>query len=395
MFRLLRSKLSHGASFKLKDPTAASPFFLLPFQLQTTNYATASTVDTSLTLHFLQSSCYLTPDAAAAAAEKVHLKNTKNAHAVLALLRDYGFSGPQIANLVSRRPSLLAVSPGRTLKPKLEFLRSEVGLSRTELPKILSNSSLLLFCSVEKRLAPNLAILRSILCNQVILPIVLRRGLMLLTTDGTKLLPRIEALRSYGATEAVISTLFRAHPWVFAHPRFDVILDRIKRIAIRPSKASFAHALRVLSILTQSTWDDKVVNFERLGWSEEQVLNAFVRHPFCMSACSDKVRRNMEFFAEKLGWTPEYVSSNPVVLSLSFEKRIMPRYLVLAFLASKGLIEDNVKATHLMKPNNWFLERYVIKYSNEWSELKDIVKMEFQGFEMNSLDSIELLRADY
>ncbi|WOK96227.1 hypothetical protein Cni_G04934 [Canna indica] len=56
----------------------------------------------------------------------------------------------------------------------------------------------------------------------MILPCVLRRGPMLLTTDATKLLlPRIEALRSYGATEAVISTLFRAHPWVIAHSRFD------------------------------------------------------------------------------------------------------------------------------------------------------------------------------
>ncbi|WOL13481.1 hypothetical protein Cni_G22251 [Canna indica] len=62
-------------------------------------------------------------------------------------------------------------------------------------------------------ISPNLTILRSILCNEVILHIVLRRGLVLLTTDGTKLLlPRIEALRSYDATEAVISTLFRAHP---------------------------------------------------------------------------------------------------------------------------------------------------------------------------------------
>ncbi|WOK96228.1 hypothetical protein Cni_G04935 [Canna indica] len=85
---------SHGAPFKLKDPTIASPFFLPPFHFHKNNYTVISTVDTSLTLHFLQSSCYLSLDAAAAAAEKSHLKNTKNAHAIVALFRDYGFSGP-------------------------------------------------------------------------------------------------------------------------------------------------------------------------------------------------------------------------------------------------------------------------------------------------------------
>ncbi|KAJ8458675.1 hypothetical protein OPV22_031601 [Ensete ventricosum] len=45
-----------------------------------------------------------------------------------------------------------------------------------------------------------------------------------------------------------------------------------------------------------------------------------------MAYSDEKVRKAMEFFTEKLSWTPDYVCQNPSVLSLSLEKRILLRF---------------------------------------------------------------------
>lgn len=92
-----------------------------------------------------------------------------------------------------------------------------------------------------------------------------------------------------------------------------------------------------------------------------------------MSASDEKVRANMQFFSEKLNWGPDYVSKNPVLLSLSLEKRVMPRCLVLRILASKGLRKGNVFATHLMIGDKLFQSRYVAENCREIPELAGLM----------------------
>ncbi|XP_038978825.1 uncharacterized protein LOC120109149 [Phoenix dactylifera] len=344
MLRLLHARLLHSV-------TAAPPHFLPhPFPQPFSHISLAPNDSPSLTVHFLEKSCGLSSEAALSVATRIQLKTTKNSHSVLALLKHFGFSKPDIARLISRRPRLLLASPDKTLKPKLEFYR-DIGLSGADLAKLLSGIPGLLLWSLEKRLLPNFHLLKPLLHTNENVISAARNSPRLLISDLPKLLlPKIESLKNYGVPPAVIFTLLTTHPksLIEKADHFEETFAAIKDMGISPSSSMFAHAFGVLSKLPKTTVNRRLENYLSLGWSQEQVFWAFAKHPYCMSASDDKVRKNMEFFAEKLRWGPDYVSANPVLLSLSFEKRIAPRCLVLAILASKGLVKRGVKARHLM-----------------------------------------------
>ncbi|TVU06410.1 hypothetical protein EJB05_49623, partial [Eragrostis curvula] len=98
---------------------------------------------------------------AAAVAARVHLRSTKNAHAVLAVLRSFGFKPASIARLVTTRPSVLSST---NIGAKLDFYRRELGLSDTEICRVvLSSPHRPLEASLEGRLRPNHRLLRDLL----------------------------------------------------------------------------------------------------------------------------------------------------------------------------------------------------------------------------------------
>ncbi|XP_010904964.1 uncharacterized protein [Elaeis guineensis] len=377
LLRLVRTKLAcHVTTIRIPTTAAAaaaSPPSLLHLPFHRPISSINPNDSSSLTVHFLQKSCGLSSEAALSAANKIHLKTTKNPRSVLTLLERFGFSKPDITRIVSRRPQLLVASPDRTLQPKLDFYEG-IGLSGANLARLLSRVPGLLLWSLEKRLLPNFSLLKAILHTNENVILACKKCPRLLTSDlSNVLLPKLESLRDYGVPASVIFTLLITHPkpLIETADQFEKTFNAIKGMGISPSTSMFAHALGVFAQLHKTTIERKLENYLSLGWTQEQVLEAFAKHPYCMTASDEKVRRNMEFFVEKLKWEPAYVSANPVVLSLSFEKRIVPRCSVLEMLASKDLVKGDVKARHLMMGEKNFIKNYVIKYKGEVPEVVD------------------------
>ena len=135
----------------------------------------------------------------------------------------------------------------------------------------------------------------------------------------------------------------------------------MKELGVSPSHGIFPHAFGVIARMYPSRWKRKIDNYLSLGWTEEQVKQAFVRHPYCISVSVDKVRLIWDFFANKLGWSPDYVSASPMLISLSYEKRLLPRYRVLDILVSKGVIR-RIRISHLILGEKKFVDKYVTSY---------------------------------
>ncbi|KAI9075893.1 hypothetical protein K1719_042173 [Acacia pycnantha] len=62
------------------------------------------------------------------------------------------------------------------------------------------------------------------------------------------------------------------------------------------------------------------------------------KSPFCMKVSEDKIDAIMDILVDKLGCPPSTIPQYAVVLSLSTDKRIIPRAAVLQVLLSKGLV---------------------------------------------------------
>lgn len=320
--------------------------------------------DPTLTLYFLQKSCNLSPSAAAAASKEINLKSTKKSHSVLSLLRKYGFTDSHITRLISRRPKLLLACPTRTLKPKLDFYAS-IGLSNDDFADHFCTQARLFLSSIKNRLAPNVDLLRLLLPSDADLLAAVRRYPAIIISDLQKIVPdKTRPLLDYGLPMDGILKLIALHPRCLMQcpNQFDSCLAAVKELGINPSSSTFVHAFAVISKVPKLVWKSRVQNFVSLGWSMNQVTAAFLRHPYCMSSSEEKVKRNLEFFKEKLGWGPATLSGSPVLLSLSFEKRIAPRYCMFKLLDEKGLLKEGMTCRHFLLGEKRFRKKYVDRY---------------------------------
>ncbi|EHA8588930.1 transcription termination factor MTERF2, chloroplastic [Cocos nucifera] len=344
------------------------------------------------TVSYLISSCGLSLSAALSAAKKFHLKSTANPDAVLALLKGHGFTKPQIANLVSKHPAILAAGPEKTIKPKLEFFAG-IGYTGADLGKLISSDPNLLLNSLEKRIVRNFYLLKTQLGSPAAVIAAIAGSSRLLRYNlSTMMLPNLQTLRDHGVPALKIVMLVTRYPRVLMKKpdRFTETVKLLKEMGLKPTLTKFVLAINVMLGLTTATWERKLAVYRSLGWSEKETLMAFTRHPYCMLSSDKKIRKVMEFIVKKMKCEPAFVAARPKLLCLSLEKRTIPRCSVFSILESKGVVSRK-RGVHsfLLISEKDFLEKYVIKYGEEIPEVLEAYqgKLEFAGLQASALGS--------
>lgn len=321
----------------------------------------------SLTLSYLINSCGLSPQSALSAAKKIQLKATENPDSVLNSLKSYGFDDTQIAGLIRKCPVLLSSNWGKTIKPKLDYLRA-FGYSVAELTELVSSVPDVITASLEKRFKPNFELLSSIIGNnQRIASAVRQTSRLIRNNPENSFLPNVRTLQSCGVPDSSIAMLAGGQPRVVMSPteKFNMTVELVRKMGFDPRSSMFIHGVAAMSRFNPSTWAKKMEVFKSLGWSEIEVRSAFAKHPYVVIISDQKARKVMDFFVKKKQWSPSYIAAHPVVMSLSLEKRVMPRCSVLETLKSKGFETKGSGVTFLMIGEKAFLNKYVIKYKEK------------------------------
>ncbi|CAH8284180.1 unnamed protein product [Eruca vesicaria subsp. sativa] len=88
------------------------------------------------------------------------------------------------------------------------------------------------------------------------------------------------------------------------------------------------------------------------------------RYPNCIGYSVELVKKKTELVVNEMNWPLKAVVSNPVVVGLSMEKRIIPRCNVIKALMSKGSKLPSVKSV-LVCTDQAFLNKYVMKRDDE------------------------------
>lgn len=126
----------------------------------------------------------------------------------------------------------------------------------------------------------------------------------------------------------------------------------------------FICALRVMIQMGESTWKMKIEVMKSVGWSEGEILLAYKKCPFYLSVSEEKIRSLMNFLVNSMKLRPQTIIDSPIILTLSIDKRLCPRYNVLKILELKKLVKGNRKIGWLLSMSNKkFLENYVAKYA--------------------------------
>ncbi|CAL5415677.1 unnamed protein product [Camellia sinensis] len=117
--------------------------------------------------------------------------------------------------------------------------------------------------------------------------------------------------------------------------RFRKIVNEVNKMGFNPSKLNFVLAVHAFKSMSKSTWGKKVEVYRKWGLSEDDILVSFGKYPWCMIASEHKIMRVMDFFVNKMGWESSLVARSPWFISMSFEKRIVPRCAIYQVLCRK------------------------------------------------------------
>lgn len=186
----------------------------------------------------------------------------------------------------------------------------------------------------------------------------------------------IKLLRQIGVPKSRIALTLRHWPCtVIGSPTiFEKAVKEVRELGFKPKTTFFIVALRA-KVLPKSLWEEKVDLFKKWGWSEDVLVSAFLKYPWCMLASVDKIETVMKYFVNHMGWDSLVVAKNPILIMLSLEKRIIPRASVLQFLESRGLIkEGNTWISPFKATEKVFLERFVHCFEEESSQLLKLYK---------------------
>lgn len=358
---------------KLVYPVNGSKF---PTTLFLQSFSNSTKDDSSsYTVSYLINSCGFSPEAAVKTAKSISLKPRNQPDSVLNFFKDHGLTKPQITNLIKDRPALLLSNPQRSFYPKIEFLRKG-GLSEGVITKIISSGSGFLLASLETRIIPSFNLLKSLLPDNrdVALAITNSCGIEILRKDPEKMvLPKIKILRDRGVPDSNISKLLVRGLGSLAKDNqcFDDMVNYVvEEIGFDPSSKMFAHALAVVARTSRATRERKMDVYRSFGWSEDEIFSAIRKQPTCLGISEKKLKVQLDFFMNKLGWKPSWLVKAPHVLGLSLEKRIIPRLRVLQLLISKGLIENDIYIVYkLYMTDANFNMRFITMYEGECDEL--------------------------
>ncbi|XP_077247620.1 transcription termination factor MTERF15, mitochondrial-like [Tasmannia lanceolata] len=318
----------------------------------------------SFTVSYLVNSFGLSLAAALSVAKKVSIETIEKPNSVLSLFQNHDFDKIFISNLITKCPSLLLADPDKNLKPKLDFL-SDLGLSGTNLEKILCSYPYMLKRSLKNNTIPCIDFLRSHLRSNENIIAALKRSPRLLHLHLQRPMPsNVSTLQKHGVPESSISKLFMTEPGALmvGADRFSENVMMIKDMGFNPLKLMFIRAVTMMSVITKSTWEGKLEVYRSVGWSENDMLYAFKMQPICMGISEKKIRKVMGYFVNKMGWKPSVLSRSPYLLNLSLEKRIHPRCSIMQILMSEGLINKDLNLAWVLKlTEKDFMKKFVIK----------------------------------
>ena len=374
-------------------PCSYSPMFRFLLNANSTllrifSFRPLSSATATSTVDYLTNTLGFARESAVAVAEELNIKTTTRPDLVVQLFKSYGFTPTHIATIVSKHPSLLLADPVKTLAPKLQFF-SNNGVSGSALVHIVSADPVILRRSLQNQIIPCISFLKKVLPtdHKIASLLTAKRGTWVVHKFSEKMVPNIETLRSHGVPESNILRMLILRPRTlsFNTGAFKGILKRVKEMGFDENGLMFIHGVCTLCGMKKAKWESKVSVFRSFGWGEEEVIALFVKQPKFMNSSEARIRKSLDFFMNELHWMPEDISKYPIVLFLSFEKRVVPRSRVLQLLIEKGLVTRRSMGRALIIPEDQFLKVFMSSYEKKIPELWEIYQSNKVGLPQSAV----------
>ncbi|XP_028793332.1 uncharacterized protein LOC114749030 isoform X2 [Neltuma alba] len=184
-------------------------------------------------------------------------------------------------------------------------------------------------------------------------------------------------LESCGIVGSHLSMLLSRQPFLFSAPESLVrnYVSRAVNMGFSINSGMLVHGLRTISGMNIVKFDRKLEMIQNCGFSKDETMQMFTRTPALLDRSEKRLKFKIEVFLNKIMLPKSVLINNPVILMLSLEKRVIPRWRVQQLLISKNLLEKNPSFFAVLKlREEKFLEKYISKFSDNEEALLEAYK---------------------
>ncbi|CAL9090939.1 unnamed protein product [Musa acuminata var. zebrina] len=311
---------------------------------------------------YLVTSCGFSPEKATKASNLLGgIASRRQPDSVLGFLKSHGFDDTHVKELLSGNPRWLLLDVEKTLAAKFRALQ-ELGFSQSDITQlVLNNPSAINYHirTVVHRIRFWQGLIGS---NDLLIKLCNHHQWLLGYSVEKRIQPNIDMLRSCGFTDQKLRTILGYHPTLVTQraETLRTLISRVEGFGVARTSPRFHLTLWMLSNVSVERFNAQKKLFGAFGWSEADFLDAFKKTPGFLTSSLKNLKMKMEFLVNEAGYAPSYIALRPVLLTYSLEKRVIPRYQLMAALKSRGLCAGHPKLfTYISCSEKKFLERFV------------------------------------
>ncbi|KAK7382717.1 hypothetical protein VNO80_01733 [Phaseolus coccineus] len=244
------------------------------------------------------------------------------------LLRKWGCSEDDLVRIFSRCPSLPNADPTQ-VQSKLCLL-SDLGLCASELVKIVNCRPRFFRSRINSYLEERIGHLTSLFESREVLQKAIVRNPSLLLSDGRcNVKATVELYEKLGVKKGDLIQMLLLRPTVISRTSFDAEkLEYLSRTELTVDSKMQKYVVTLIGISRVETIREKVANFEKFGFSEEEIFGLVGRSPNVLTLSTDKVQRNMTFILGTMKLDAKMVLKQPYLLYANVDTVLKPRVLL-------------------------------------------------------------------
>lgn len=241
----------------------------------------------------------------------------------LQVLRRWGCDDDEISKLFTRRPALQRANVAQ-LEFKLSLLKP-LGITSSDLVKILNCRPRFFSCRLvlDERINYFMEILGS---KEVLRRVIIRNPSLMLYDLDDKIKPAIEYYKGLGFSQQDLVAMLISRPTLIPRTNFNnEKFEYIEKTGVTRESKMFKYVAVIIGVSRMETIEEKVRNFEKFGFSEEEIWHLYGKCPILLSLSVEKVQRNMTFVIASMKLPAHSVVKHPCLLLLNLESRLKPR----------------------------------------------------------------------
>ncbi|KAG6499755.1 transcription termination factor MTERF15, mitochondrial-like [Zingiber officinale] len=372
----LFSKAVSSTRFPLSQD-AALLFAILPYSASATAAAAAaSTTGKHMFMtQYLVDSCGFDQDKATEASKLLKgIQSRQQPDSVLAFLKSYGFDDASVKKILHHSPKCLLLDVEKTLAPKFRAFE-DLGFSPSDIVHLVRSNPDTTKIKHE-RTVPRIEFWQGLLRSKDALVKLFKSNNWVLGYSIKKRIqPNLEMLRECGVDGQKLDFILRFHP-MFISQKADTLkslISRVEDLGVPQTSGMFHCTLCALFVVHPKKFKMLMDMFRNFGWSQGDFVAAIQKCPSLPRRSLKHLQRKMEFLINEAGYASSYIATRPVLLTLSLERRLIPRHRILATLNSRGHCERDYKvAAYMVVSDAKFIEKYIIVYKDRYPDLSEL-----------------------